>query len=242
MLICNRVGKPLLSLVLALACLTAAAPVQAQIYSWKDAKGNLVLSNKRQTGAAAARSFAVPKADAVRVTRYATVEKSREFDDLIFEHAQSKGVRPDLVRAVMQVESAFNPNARSPKGAMGLMQLMPSTMKQFGVKNAFNPSENVRAGVAYLRELLDRYENNEVLALAAYNAGPGAVDKYGEAVPPYAETRNYVAKVNQVSGAPLTLRRSSVIYKVTETVDGRLQTRYTDQKPKTGSYEVLGTR
>ena len=77
------------------------------------------------------------------------------------------------------------------------MQLMPATVQQFGVRNPFNPVENIRAGVAYLRELLDRYENNEELALAAYNAGPGAVDKHGQTVPPYRETRNYVAQINE---------------------------------------------
>jgi soluble lytic murein transglycosylase-like protein len=243
MLIRISCSKALLRLSLGLVCLAAAAPVQAQIYSWKDANGNLVLSNKQEPGTnGRVRSYAVPKADSVRVTRYATPEQSRNFDDLIFENARLKGVRADLVRAVVQVESAFNPNARSPKGAMGLMQLMPATMKQFGVTNAYNPAENVRAGVAYLRALLDRYENNEVLALAAYNAGPGAVDKYGASVPPYRETQNYVAKVNQVSGVPLARRSSSVIYKVTEMVNGQPQTRYTDQKPKTGAFEVLGTR
>ena len=241
MLIRFRSATPLLCLT-ALICLAAAAPVQAQIYSWRDANGNLVLSNRKQAGATAVKSFAVPQTkENVRVTRYATAERGRAYDDLILEHSRSNGVRPDLVRAVVQVESAFNPNALSPKGAMGLMQLMPATMRQFGVKNAYNPSENVRAGVAYLRALLDRYKNNEMLALAAYNAGPGAVDKYGETVPPYRETENYVAKVNQASGTPIA-RRSSIIYKVTDMVDGRLQTRYTDQKPTSGRYEVVGTR
>ena len=99
----------------------------------------------------------------------------------------------------MQVESAFNQFARSPKGALGLMQLMPATIRQYSVKNPFDAAENVRGGVAYLRHLLDRYKNNETLALAAYNAGPGAVDKYGQSVPPYRETRNYVAQINQMT-------------------------------------------
>jgi soluble lytic murein transglycosylase-like protein len=171
-----------------------SVPARAQIYSWRDANGNLVLSNKRPGEAAPTRSYTVPKAEGLRATRSVVAERARSYDDLISEHSRSIGVRPALVRAVMQVESGFNPYARSPKGAMGLMQLMPATAKQYGVKNAFNPAENVRAGVAYLRGLLDRYENNEELALAAYNAGPGAVKQYG-GVPPYAETQSYVSKV-----------------------------------------------
>src|SRR5207247_3257824 len=122
------------------------------------------------------------------------------YDDLIREQSQLNGVRTDLVRAVMQVESGFNPSARSPKGALGLMQLMPATIQQFGVRNPFNPIENLRAGVAYLRQLLDRYGNNEELALAAYNAGPRAVDRHGQNVPPYRETKNYVTRINKMAG------------------------------------------
>ena len=180
----------------------ASSPAMAQIYSWRDDSGNLVLSNKKPLEANELRSYAVPKAEKVRATRYVAADRSRLYDDVILEHAQVHGVRTDLVRAVVQVESAFNPNAMSPKGAMGLMQLMPSTARQYGVRNAFNPAENVRAGVAYLRGLLDRYSNNEELALAAYNAGPGAVDKYRQSVPPYRETRNYVAQITKMAGGP----------------------------------------
>jgi soluble lytic murein transglycosylase-like protein len=122
---------------------------------------------------------------------------------------------------------------------MGLMQLMPATARQYNVLNPFNPFENIRAGVAYLRELLDRYQNNEVLALAAYNAGPGAVDKHGQSVPPYRETRNYVDHISQLTSRPIEMR-SSRIYKVVDIVDGQPVVRYTDRKPTTGSYEVVG--
>ena len=162
------------------------------------------------------------------------------YDDLILEHAQRHGVRSDLVRAVVQVESGFNPAARSPKGAMGLMQLMPGTARDYGVTHPLDPTENIRAGVAYLRQLLDRYQNNEELALAAYNAGPGAVDKHGESVPPYRETRNYVARINQMAGARPIELRSNQIYKVTEMVEGREIVRYTDKRPSTGTYAVVG--
>ena len=226
--------------LLIVVCLGAAAPAHAQIYSWRDANGNLVLSNRRSAASAQVASYTVPKAEGVRATRPAATERARAYDDLISEHSRTHGVRADLVRAVMQVESAFNPYARSPKGAMGLMQLMPATAKQFGVKNAFNPVENVRAGVAYLRELLDRYQNNEELALAAYNAGPGAVDKHGQRVPPYRETQSYVAQINKMAARPIEKRGTS-IYKVTEiTADGRPGVRYTDKKPTAGSFEVLG--
>jgi soluble lytic murein transglycosylase-like protein len=206
-----------------------AAPVQAQIYSWRDANGHLVLSNRKPADDVQVKSYAVPTAPTVRTTRWAAAERSRTYDELIAEHAQLNSVRPDLVRAVMQVESAFNPTARSPKGALGLMQLMPATIRQYNVHNPFDPADNVRAGVAYLRDLLDRYENNEELALAAYNAGPGAVDKYGEAVPPYRETRNYVAQINRMAARPIQAR-GSAIYKIDETIDGRQVPLYTDKK------------
>jgi soluble lytic murein transglycosylase-like protein len=227
-----------LSWLMLLAFIAIATPVQAQIYSWRDANGNLVVSNIRPPDAGNVKSYAVPAATAVRATRYATVERSRMYDDLIVEHSRINGVRSDLVRAVMQVESAFNPAAVSPKGAMGLMQLMPATARQYGVRNPFNPAENVRAGVKYLRELLDRYQDNEELALAAYNAGPGAVDKHGESVPPYKETRDYVARINKMASRPIEMRNSR-IYKVVEIVDGQPVVRYTDRKPTSGSYELV---
>jgi soluble lytic murein transglycosylase-like protein len=230
------------SAIAGLLVVGASAPASAQIYSWRDAKGTLVLSNRPQPGSSAVRSYAVPTAVvAIRATRYVTAERGHAYDDIIGEHSRLNGVRADLVRAVMQVESAFNPYAQSPKGALGLMQLMPATIRQYSVSNPFNAAENVRAGVAYLRHLLDRYQNNEELALAAYNAGPGAVDKHGQSVPPYQETRNYVAQINRMAARPLEMRATS-IYKVTETIDGRPIVRYTDKKPSTGAYEIARTR
>lgn len=220
--------------MLLLAGLAWAVPAHAQIYSWRDANGTLVVSNLRPASVlpASTASYAVPKAESIRATRYAPAARGRQYDDLISEHSRLNGVRSDLVRAVMQVESAFNPNAKSPKGAIGLMQLMPSTMRQYGVTNAFNPAENVRAGVAYLRDLLDRYSNNEELALAAYNAGPGAVDKHGQAVPPYRETQNYVAQINKMAGPDRRSEaRGNQIYKVPQVIDGRDVPLYTDKKP-----------
>ena len=140
------------------------------------------------------------------------------YNDLITFHASANGVRPELVRAVIQTESAFNPRARSPKGAMGLMQLMPDTAAQFGVRNAYDPAENIRAGVAYLRQLLTGYQENEELALAAYNAGPAAVERYGNRIPPYRETRDYVKKVRTSPGVPGA--SAPVIFKSIDILDG----------------------
>lgn len=116
------------------------------------------------------------------------------YDDEINHYANQYGVDPTLVRAVMHAESAFNPNAVSAAGAGGLMQLMPQTAARFGVADRFNPSENIAGGVAYLAFLLDLFKGNQKLAVAAYNAGEGAVQKY-DGVPPYNETQHYVSRV-----------------------------------------------
>jgi soluble lytic murein transglycosylase-like protein len=227
--------------IVALAALAWPSQADAQIYAWRDAGGNLVLSDRRLDSGAT--TYAVPEAPSIRSTRPATrTDALEQFEPLVREHAARQSLRPDLVRAVIQVESGFNPWARSPKGAMGLMQLMPATARQYGVTNPFNPVENIRAGVAYLKELLTRYQNNEELALAAYNAGPGAVDKYRQSVPPYRETRNYVAQIGKMAGDRPVEMRSNQIYRVTDIVDGQPVVRYTDRKPTSGSYEVVGAR
>jgi soluble lytic murein transglycosylase-like protein len=213
------------------ALLAAAVPARAQIYSWRDETGRLVVSNKPREGSAPVLSYAVPKSDVVRATRYVPQDRGRLYDEVIVEHSRMHNIRPDLVRAVVQVESAFNPYAVSPKGAQGLMQLMPATARALGVSNPFNPFDNIRGGVRYLRQLLDRYDNDEVLALAAYNAGPEAVAKYGQKVPPYSETRNYVTKVNAIAGVPS--KPAPKIYRSADvTADGRVIPKYTDKKPQ----------
>ena len=221
-----------------LCVLACAVPASAQIYTWRDANGNLVLSDQRPSSDTTTRTYAVPKAPDVRATRAVAIRRWNTYEDLIAEHARIQGIRPDLVRAVVQVESAFNPFARSPKGALGLMQLMPATIRHYGVRNPFDPADNVRAGAAYLRALLDRYDGNEELALAAYNAGPGAVDKHGQSIPPYRETLNYVAQINRMTARPIE-KRGNAIYKASDTIEGREIPLYTDRKPATGGYAVV---
>lgn len=213
------------------ACLLAsvgwAFPAAAQIYAWRDARGTLVLSDRPLDPNAV--TVAVPGTSTLRVTGSPIrPEQAARYEPLIRRHAATFGVRPELVRAVIQVESGFNPWAVSPKGAMGLMQLMPATAKALGVVNPFDPAENIRGGVEYLSALLARYGHNEELALAAYNAGPDAVARYGGRVPPYPETHTYVRRIRQ--STPLT--RATVIYKTVDLINGRAVLRLTNIRPE----------
>jgi soluble lytic murein transglycosylase-like protein len=122
-----------------------------------------------------------------------------EIDAAIEQAARKSGVDPNLVRAIIKVESNFNPGAVSSKGAIGLMQLMPNTARQLSVTNAFDPQQNVDAGVRHLKHLLTNFNGDVKLSLAAYNAGEGAVTR-NKGVPPYAETRTYVKKITDIYG------------------------------------------
>ena len=156
----------------------------------------------------------------------------------IESHASDQELDPRLVQAVVQVESGYNPRALSNKGAMGLMQLMPGTAAELAVENPWDIEQNLRGGTSYLRRMLDHIGDLE-LALAAYNAGPGAVDRHGEQVPPYKETRDYVRRIASVTEIQVGPRR--VIYKIVEIIDGREVPRYSDRKPA-GSYKVITRR
>jgi len=232
-----------LGLLVVLSLFVAGIPATAegQIYTWRDANGTLVMSALRPAAGTETRTFSVPGAESVRSTRRVEVGYKAEYDELINSAAKGANLRPDLVRAVIQVESGFNPRARSSKGAMGLMQLMPATAASLGVQNPYNPEENIRGGTAYLRQLLDKYGNNEELALAAYNAGPDAVDRYGYQVPPYRETREYVSKVKgrtELNGTPVTPPRT--IYRLFAVVEGRkVVTGYQDYPPTSGQFEEV---
>jgi len=155
----------------------------------------------------------------------------------INEHARRQGVAADLVRAVIQVESAYNPIAVSNKGAMGLMQLMPATAQELGVNNPFDPDQNIRGGVTYLKQLLNRYDQKVELALAAYNSGIGNVTKYG-AVPPFKETRSYVDRITKAA-PPVPV---NTMYRWMELVDGRPVTKFSNKPPASGSYQIVGRK
>lgn len=132
--------------------------------------------------------------------------KSADINNIIETLSDKYNVDSNFIKAIIQQESGFNTNAKSKKGAMGLMQLMPATAKSLGIKDAYNPYENIEGGVKYFKGLLDRFNNDEKLALAAYNAGPNTVKRYG-GIPPYKETQNYVNSImsayDKMKGASL---------------------------------------
>jgi soluble lytic murein transglycosylase-like protein len=168
----------------------------ADIYRYEDGEGVIHF-----TDAPTDRRFKVFMRDLQKDRRLRTsfgvrslARNPEEYEQIINTCAHEFGVDKSLVKAVIHAESGYDPNAVSSKGAAGLMQLMPKTAQGLKVHDSFNPSENIRGGVRYLRFLLDTFRGDVKLALAAYNAGMGNVAKYG-GIPPYAETRNYVSKV-----------------------------------------------
>jgi soluble lytic murein transglycosylase-like protein len=162
--------------------------VRADVYVYKDKNGVLTFTNvPNHTG------FRRVLREGV-TSQLQSVALRNSYEPLIRLVSSRHSVDADLIRAVIKTESDFNPAARSHKGAMGLMQLMPDTAKLHNVSDAYNPRENVDGGVRHLRMLLDRYQGNLELSLAAYNAGSAAVEKH-QGIPPFAETREYVKRV-----------------------------------------------
>lgn len=162
-------------------------PFQEVLQSTAQSQFGTLLTNQAVTDVQA-QIFQQPE-----LREYAQVSKPQLLS-MVSQISKKHGVDEKLVKAVIQQESGFNPKAKSHCGAMGLMQLMPSTAKTLGVTDAYNPVQNVDGGVRHLKWLLSKYHGNIILALAAYNAGSGAVDKY-DGVPPYAETQNYVKSI-----------------------------------------------
>ena len=183
---------------------TPSADVKAQILNTSTTPFKVkpvTVSEPKKTGNFGALTGIKNKFNAIKTSKLDTeipnVDKNApkaQILAMIDKVAQKHGVDEKLVRALVRQESGFNPKATSHCGAMGLMQLMPATAKGLGVKDPYNPVQNVEGGVKYLKSMLNKYNGNVILALAAYNAGPGAVDKYGT-VPPYGETQNYVKSI-----------------------------------------------
>lgn len=178
---------------------TTAQTAQAQVYKYVDDKG---IVNYTNIAPPSGRDFQVlrfpcyaadPKCRSISWEKVAL--NTQSFEDEILQAALANGVQSALIRAIIHAESAYQADAVSPKGAQGLMQLMPQTAKMLEVNDPFNPAKNIAGGARYLAELLQQFNGDVTLAAAAYNAGPGAVTKYG-GVPPYEETREYVRRIN----------------------------------------------
>ncbi len=175
-------GRLATALVGLLFC-AAAASAQVRVSQGED--GRMVITNE---------AGVVTPRQAPRRPRGVSSETRSRIDAVIERHAAEQGLDPSLVRAVVQVESAYDERAVSRAGALGLMQLMPATAAELSVRNPFDPEANVRGGTTYLPQMLDEFGNELTLALAGYNAGPGAVHRYG-GIPPYRESQQYVRRV-----------------------------------------------
>jgi soluble lytic murein transglycosylase-like protein len=182
-----------------LLMLSSAAGARPRIYEYVDAGGMRhytdVPDNNRYRLLALS-----PQERTASGDRYDSMllAKAGRYDSIIETAALSASLEPDLLRAVIVVESGFNSRAVSKRGAVGLMQLMPATATRFGVSNPYDPRENVHAGARYLKFLIDRFGQNVRLALAAYNAGEEAVDRNGGQIPPFTETMAYVPRVLKI--------------------------------------------
>jgi len=169
-------------------------PAQAGIYTFTDTNGVMHYTNVPSTPryAGMKRVAYMPESAATRRTRQ--IDPGR-FSPLVEQAAREHQIDQALLRAVIAVESGYDPNAVSHKGAVGLMQLMPQTARRYGVRNMYDPAQNIQGGARYLRDLMGKFNNDLPLALAAYNAGEEAIARHGNRIPPYRETRSYVPRV-----------------------------------------------
>lgn len=178
---------------------SAQARSSSQLFVYQSPAGERLITNQRQTAGGMQLIATYGRPTAVVSCRLSPADVMRvgagPFDDIIVREARAQGLDPLLVKSVIWVESCFDPQAVSRVGAHGLMQLMPGTAADLGVTDRFDPAQNIRGGVTYLAWMLERFEQRLDLALAAYNAGPGAVERHG-GIPPFRETRNYVDRVN----------------------------------------------
>jgi len=191
----------LTSITLATLVLAASASCAlADVYTYVGSDKVLVLTNLRPQGWQAdviVAEAVIATQDPVRPAPGAGAGRHSDFDTLIDAAAQTFSVDSALIHAVIAVESGYLPTAHSPRGASGLMQLMPATAREFGASDPFDPAQNINGGVRYLKYLLDKYDNRLDTVLAAYNAGEKALARYGGKVPPFRETLRYVELVRQ---------------------------------------------
>ncbi len=193
----------MLSLIAIIILVLTLVSADADIYRFSDADGTIVFTN-RPTDKSAKVVFRESKTSltAKNITSRPSVARNQSFDALVVKKATEYNLDPELVKAVIKAESNWNPYAVSPKGARGLMQLMPSTANDLGVYNSFDPEENIDGGIRYLRYLLGKFNGDLSLALAAYNAGPARVEKT-QSIPAIPETVQYVKRVMSLySGLP----------------------------------------
>jgi len=189
-------------LIFLLGTTLAAVPAAAEVFQYRDAEGHIYLTDKPMHGNVllVKRYKYIESRSRSRATSSELKRRHHELASLVEEAAETAGLDPHLVQAVILVESAYDVRALSKAGAAGLMQLMQPTAEAYGVSDRFDPEQNLRGGTAYLRDLLNTYSDDLELALAAYNAGETAVAKYNYSIPPYAETQQYVRKVLDLYG------------------------------------------
>ena len=192
-------AKPMRLLAFSLLVAALSPPVAADIYKYVDKYGRVTLTDTpdKSGGMKLVKTWKGWVSRPLNTSGPRFVRNREEYNDLIAAAAAKNKLPPELVHAVITAESAYQPDAVSRAGAVGLMQLMPETGKRYGVNDRYDPVQNVHGGTRYLRDLMDMFSNNVVLAVAGYNAGENAVIQYGRKIPPYAETQEYVRRVVQ---------------------------------------------
>lgn len=196
-------------------CGLVCAEAKAKIFAFVDSDGKLIISDRQEDSRfksfdpANLKVFNKSLPGSGNKQGAGHSEKAQRYNSIINDIAQEVGVNAHLLHAVIQVESAYNPQALSSKGAQGLMQLIPATAARFGIAEVYDPESNIRGGARYLRVLLDRFSDDLQLTLAAYNAGEGAVQKYKNTIPPYPDTQAYVVRVLEIFETRIHRERNS---------------------------------